>query len=72
MATMKRRMTLPSIANRNDPIYKPAERPASDPGHQAVFIFAHGLGDSADGIEGKRRSVLLRRGETFLRDESLC
>jgi lysophospholipase-2 len=57
MATMKRRMTLPSVVNRNDPTYKPAERPPSDPGHQAVFIFAHGLGDSADGMEGKFRTA---------------
>jgi lysophospholipase-2 len=51
---MKRRMTLPIILNRVDPIYKAAENPPSDPAHQAVFIFLHGLGDSANGIEGER------------------
>ncbi|KXT09330.1 hypothetical protein AC579_6515 [Pseudocercospora musae] len=51
IAPIKRRMTLPSQPQRDDPIYKPAENPPQDPAHQAVFIFVHGLGDSADGLE---------------------
>jgi len=48
----QRRMTLPSIPGREDPIYKPATTPASDPAHGAAFIFVHGLGDDAEGLEG--------------------
>lgn len=51
IAPIKRRMTLPSQPQREDPIYKPAENPPSDPAHQAAFIFVHGLGDTADGLE---------------------
>ncbi|KAK3073812.1 hypothetical protein LTR53_001803 [Teratosphaeriaceae sp. CCFEE 6253] len=51
MAARSRRMTLPSIAGREDPIYKPATKPTSDPAHSAVFIFLHGLGDDAEGLE---------------------
>lgn len=46
-----RRMTLPTTPNREDPIYKPAEKPCSMPSHNAAFILIHGLGDSADGLE---------------------
>lgn len=52
MAVRQRRMTLPSIAGREDPLYKPAQKPPSDPGHQAAFIFIHGLDDSAEGVVG--------------------
>jgi len=51
-APMKRRMTLPSEPKRKDPIYVPAEKPTSDPAHGAAFILVHGLGDSAEGLEG--------------------
>jgi len=44
-------MTLPIIPGREDPIFKPATKPCSDPAHGAAFIFLHGLGDSAEGIE---------------------
>ena len=53
MAGRARRMTLPTIPGREDPIYKPATKPCSDPAHGAAFIFVHGLGDTADGLEGK-------------------
>jgi hypothetical protein len=49
----QRRMTLPSLSGREDPIYKPATKPCSDPAHGAAFIFIHGLGDSAEGLERK-------------------
>ncbi|TKA65517.1 hypothetical protein B0A55_09153 [Friedmanniomyces simplex] len=51
MAARSRRMTLPSLAGRIDPIYKPATKPTSDPAHSAAFIFLHGLGDDAEGLE---------------------
>ncbi|WPH04124.1 Hypothetical protein R9X50_00700900 [Acrodontium crateriforme] len=51
MANRQRRMTLPSIHGRNDPIFKPAIKPCSDPAHGAAFIFVHGLGDNAEGLE---------------------
>ncbi|KAK3715574.1 hypothetical protein LTR37_007062 [Vermiconidia calcicola] len=51
MAGRQRRMTLPSINGREDPIYKAATKPCSDPAHGAAFIFVHGLGDSAEGLE---------------------
>lgn len=58
MAGRARRMTLPTIAGREDPIYKPATKPTSDPQHGAAFIFLHGLGDDAEGLESKiRRKV---------------
>ncbi len=44
-------MTLPSLAGRIDPIFKPATKPTSDPAHSAAFIFLHGLGDDAEGLE---------------------
>jgi hypothetical protein len=46
-------MTLPSQPGRTPAIYKPAAVPTSDPAHGAAFIFLHGLGDSAEGLEGK-------------------
>lgn len=52
MAARSRRMTLPSIHGREDPIYKAATKPCSDPQHGACFIFLHGLGDDAEGLEG--------------------
>ncbi|KAK3630795.1 hypothetical protein LTR56_017212 [Elasticomyces elasticus] len=51
MAARQRRMTLPSTPGRVEPIYKPATKPASDPAHGATFIFLHGLGDDAEGLE---------------------
>ncbi len=44
-------MTLPSSPGREDPIYKPATKPVEDPQHGAAFIFVHGLGDNAEGVE---------------------
>jgi lysophospholipase-2 len=67
---MKRRMTLPIILNRVDPIYKAAENPPSDPAHQAVFIFLHGLGDSAIGIEGKHEPGTFLKALSHSRQES--
>lgn len=46
-------MTLPTVSGREDPIYKPATKPCSDPAHGACFILIHGLGDSAEGLEGE-------------------
>ncbi|KAK3677237.1 hypothetical protein LTR78_002775 [Recurvomyces mirabilis] len=51
MSGRARRMTLPSINGRKDPIHKPATKPVSDPAHGAAFIFIHGLGDDAEGLE---------------------
>lgn len=51
MAGRQRRMTLPSLRGREDPIFKPATKPASDPAHGAAIIFVHGLGDTAEGLE---------------------
>jgi len=50
----RRRMTLPTVPGREDPIYKPATKPTEMPAHGAAFIFVHGLGDSAEGLEGKQ------------------
>ncbi|QIX00554.1 hypothetical protein AMS68_006071 [Peltaster fructicola] len=47
----RRRMTLPSIHGREDPIFKCAQTPNPDPAHGAAFIFVHGLGDTAEGLE---------------------
>lgn len=44
-------MTLPSEPRRDDPIHKPAAKQVEDPAHGAAFIFVHGLGDSAEGLE---------------------
>lgn len=46
-------MTLPTQPGRTPAIYKPAAVPCIDPAHGAAFIFLHGLGDSAEGLEGK-------------------
>lgn len=46
-------MTLPSDPKRKDPIYKPATKRCEDPAHGAAFIFVHGLGDSAEGLESE-------------------
>lgn len=46
-------MTLPTDPKREDAIFKPAEKQCSDPGHGAAFILVHGLGDSAEGLEGE-------------------
>ncbi|EME40031.1 hypothetical protein DOTSEDRAFT_74786 [Dothistroma septosporum NZE10] len=51
MSATRRRMTLPSEPKREDPIYKPAEKPCSQPDHGAAFILVHGLGDTAEGLE---------------------
>jgi len=55
-----RSMTLPKAPGREDPLYKPATRPCSDPAHGAAIIFIHGLGDDADGLAGKECSSLRR------------
>lgn len=36
---------------RDPPIVKPAKTPTSDPAHSAAFIYLHGLGDDAEGVE---------------------
>lgn len=46
-------MTLPTQPGRTPAIYKAATTPPSDPAHGAAFIFLHGLGDSAEGLESK-------------------
>jgi hypothetical protein len=51
---IKRRMTLPSEPKRPDPIFKAAEKPCEIPSHAAAFILLHGLGDNAEGLEGKK------------------
>lgn len=51
MTVRQRRMTLPSAAGREDPVVKLAQQPPTDPAHGAAFIFIHGLGDSAAGLE---------------------
>jgi hypothetical protein len=65
MSGIRRRMTLPSTPGREDPIYKQATKPTSDPAHGAAFIFLHGLGDDAGGLEGKPCEACLKhRGLT--------
>lgn len=44
-------MTLPTQPGRTPAVYKAASNPTSDPAHGAAFIFLHGLGDSAEGLE---------------------
>lgn len=44
---------LPSETGRDEPIYKPAVTPSSNPEAAAAFIFVHGLADSAVAIESK-------------------
>lgn len=51
MATIE----FPSDRGREEPIYKPATQPTTDPKHSAAFIFVHGLADSAAAIESQRR-----------------
>jgi lysophospholipase-2 len=63
MASRQRRMTLPSLTGREDPIYRPATKPCSDPAHSAAFIFVHGLGDSAEGLERKPSYYQKRKRE---------
>jgi hypothetical protein len=46
-------MQFPSDGRREDLIYKPAIIPCTDPRKSAVFIFVHGLADSAAAIESK-------------------
>lgn len=54
-------MTLPTDPKREDPIFKPAEQQCSDPAHGAAFILVHGLGDSAEGLEGELNFLLTAR-----------
>ena len=61
MSGRQRRMTLPSSPGREDPIYKPATKPVEDPQHGAAFIFVHGLGDNAEGVESMPSITCLRR-----------
>lgn len=42
---------LPSENGREDPIYKEAVKPPNDRRKSAVFIFVHGLADSAEAIQ---------------------
>jgi len=51
MGSIPRRMTLPVVNGRQDPIYKAPLAPVSDPAHGCAFILIHGLGDSATGLE---------------------
>lgn len=51
-------MTLPTQPGRTPAIYKPAAAPPLDPAHGAAFIFLHGLGDSAEGLEGKQNKPI--------------
>lgn len=53
-------MTLPTTPGRTPAIYKPASAPTSDPAHGAAFIFLHGLGDAAEGLESKQLEALLQ------------
>jgi len=53
LMTRPRTMTLPTQPGRTPAIYKPAAVPTSDPAHGAAFIFLHGLGDTAEGLESK-------------------
>ncbi|GAB1729585.1 hypothetical protein NU195Hw_g713t1 [Hortaea werneckii] len=46
-----RRMTLPKSHGREDPVYKQATMSTETPAHGAAFIFIHGLGDDAKGLE---------------------
>ena len=57
MSTVNKNITLPSNQGREDPIYKPAINPCSDPKQSAAFIFIHGLADSAVAIESKTVQV---------------
>lgn len=46
-----KQITLPSESGREDPIYKEAVQTSNDPSKSAVFIFLHGLADSAEAIQ---------------------
>ena len=70
MEGRQRRMTLPSTPGREDPIWKPAIKPCSDPHNSAAFIFVHGLGDTADGLE--RKYVHLCRTSAKLKTLCSC
>lgn len=48
-----RRMTLPKSQGREDPVFKQATVFTETPAHGAAFIFIHGLGDDAKGLEGR-------------------
>jgi hypothetical protein len=44
---------LPSENGREDPVYKQAVKASDDPSKSAVFIFVHGLADSAEAIQSE-------------------
>lgn len=46
-------MTLPKSQGREDPVFKQATVFTETPAHGAAFIFIHGLGDDAKGLEGR-------------------
>ena len=56
MEIMSQEIKLPSVPEREDPIYKPAK----NGNHSAVFIFVHGLADSAQFIQGENFSQQAR------------
>ena len=55
---VKRRMTLPTSPGQVDPIHVQAQKPCEDPAHGAAFILIHGLGDTAEGLEGKTTHLI--------------
>lgn len=57
-------MTLPTQPGRTPAVYKAASNPTSDPAHGAAFIFLHGLGDSAEGLEGKVQPKTLQQSQS--------
>lgn len=59
-------MTLPTTPGRVEATHKPAQNPTSDPAHGACFIFLHGLGDSAEGLEGMALADLKMSGRFML------
>jgi hypothetical protein len=59
-------ITLPSESGREDPIYKQAVQATSDPSKSAVFIFLHGLADSAEAIQSRHdETIMLRRSKAL-------
>jgi len=46
---------MPHAVTREAPIVKAATKPTLDPAHSAAFIFLHGLGDDANGVESMFR-----------------
>lgn len=52
-------ITLPSESGREDPIYKPAVQATNDASKSAVFIFLHGLADSAEAIQSRYDETLM-------------